>query len=44
MRAKVPVIRRDKKCPWADFWHRIRVGLIVAVLIVLLQHLAGCTT
>lgn len=35
-------IRRKPRCPWSDFWHRIRVGAVIFVLIVLLQRLFGC--
>ncbi|WP_284040859.1 hypothetical protein [Phaeovulum sp. NW3] len=35
-------LRRAPRCPWSDFRHRIRIGLAVFVLIVLLQRLFGC--
>ena len=28
-------LRRESRCPAQDFWHRIRVGLVVAALILL---------
>jgi hypothetical protein len=42
MRARIH-IRRDQICPWKDFWHRVRVGAIVAALIAALPYiLARC--
>lgn len=29
-------LRRAARCPWRDFLHRIRVGLMVAALILII--------
>ena len=37
-------VRKEASCPWEDFTHRIKVGLVVAVVIVVLSQLWGCLT
>ncbi len=38
------IVRRDSRCPWADFLQRVRAGLIGAVLILIIAGAIRCLT
>lgn len=37
MMARYNTLRRNSRCPAADFWHRLRVGAAVTMLILLIS-------